>query len=149
MSERVVSEHGFSCPHCGSPDVRRSRRHGMGEVPKMLLGVYPFRCLNCGERFFGNVWLLATKGYANCPKCLRLDVQPWVRREGRVSAWDQLRMILGAQTYRCIACRYTFLSFRKGIYRAAAASVSPEVAAAQESELESTQSPTPSSSDAG
>jgi DNA-directed RNA polymerase subunit RPC12/RpoP len=110
-----MNEYGFSCPTCGSADVRRSRRQGFSEIPKMLLGIYPFRCLGCGDRFFGNVWLLATRGYANCPKCLRLSVLPWAKRESHLSGGDKLRQAFGAHTYRCVPCRYTFLSFRKGI----------------------------------
>ena len=110
-----MNEHGFSCPHCGSADVRRSRRQDFGEIPKMALGVYPFRCLKCGDRFFGNVWLLATSGYANCPRCLRLSVLPWTKRESHLSGWDRLRLSLGAHTYRCVPCRYTFISFRRSV----------------------------------
>jgi DNA-directed RNA polymerase subunit RPC12/RpoP len=108
-----MNEYGFSCPLCGSADVRRSHRQGFGEIPKMLTGVYPFRCLGCGERFFGNVWMLTTRGFANCPRCLRLSVLPWAKRDSHVSGWDRLRMALGAHTYRCLPCRHTFLSFRK------------------------------------
>ena len=108
-----MSEFAFPCPYCGSADVRRSRRQGFAELPKMLVGVYPFRCLGCSERFFGNIWLLATKGFANCPKCLRLDILQWMKPDARLTAWDRLRMAWGAHTYRCVPCRTTFVSFKK------------------------------------
>lgn len=110
-----MNEHGFTCPCCGSPDVRRSRTQGFAEVPKMVFGVYPFRCLACSERFFGNVWLLNTRGYANCPKCLRLSVNPVGKKEARLTQLDMIKLTLGAHTYRCVPCRHTFLSFRKCI----------------------------------
>jgi len=84
----------------------------------MLFGVYPFRCLKCNERFFGNVWILATGGHANCPKCLRLDVQPSVRRESHLTSRDRLMMTMGAHMYRCVPCRLNFFSFRKCIHNA-------------------------------
>ena len=110
-----MTEHGFPCPTCGSADVRRSRRQDISEIPKMLLGVYPFRCLGCGERFLGNVWRLSRKGFAKCPKCLRLSVLPWERKETGISALDQIKMRLGAHTYRCLICRHTFVSFCKSV----------------------------------
>jgi DNA-directed RNA polymerase subunit RPC12/RpoP len=107
-----LSHNAFQCPYCGSADIRRSRKHGLGETPKMLLGVYPFRCLTCQERFFANIWLLSTRGYTKCPKCLRMDVVPWVKPEVRLTLWDRLRMSWGAHSYRCHPCRHFFISFR-------------------------------------
>jgi len=107
-----MSEHAFNCPYCGSSDVRRSHKQGLNELPMMLFGNYPVRCLSCEERFFGNIWMLSTRGYAKCPKCLRLKVRPWAKSEKRMSGWDRLRMAWGAHSYRCVPCRCTFVSFR-------------------------------------
>ncbi len=104
---------GLPCPHCGSPDIRRSRRQGFGEYAKRLMGLYPFRCLQCGGRFLGNVWLPSSVRYTSCPKCLRLDVRDAADRTGYLKRAERVRSFFGAHTYRCDACRYTFVSFRK------------------------------------
>lgn len=42
------------CPHCGSQEIARSRRHGALEsLLKATLRLRPYRCQECGERFFG------------------------------------------------------------------------------------------------
>jgi predicted RNA-binding Zn-ribbon protein involved in translation (DUF1610 family) len=41
------------CPNCGS--VENSRSHRNGALEKYLLGAFgvrPYRCLNCGIRFY-------------------------------------------------------------------------------------------------
>jgi hypothetical protein len=51
--EQLASdEERYSCPKCGSQDVRRS--HGEGVVPFLLriLGRRPFRCRSCRARFY-------------------------------------------------------------------------------------------------
>jgi len=40
------------CPKCGSRDVCRSRRHGIGERLLKFLMIVPFRCEVCNVRFF-------------------------------------------------------------------------------------------------
>lgn len=107
-----MNESAFQCPYCLSADVRRSRRQGLGEIPGMFLGIYPFRCLACGERFFGSIWMRAKREYARCPKCLRLDVLPWVRTDAHLTRWSRFRLALGAHSYRCVPCRRFFVSFR-------------------------------------
>ncbi len=85
----------------------------------MFLGIFPFRCLGCGERFFGSVWMLAMRDYARCPKCLRLDVLPWPRTDVHLSRWSRFLLVLGAHVYRCIPCRRYFVSFRSRVFGAA------------------------------
>lgn len=42
------------CPSCGAQRVARSRRHGVVErVLLRLLPIRPYRCGNCGSRFYG------------------------------------------------------------------------------------------------
>jgi DNA-directed RNA polymerase subunit RPC12/RpoP len=108
-----MNQYGFPCPTCGSGDIRRSRRQDWLEIPKMLVGIYPFRCLKCGDRFFGNVWILATGGNANCPQCLRLDVKPSTRTEAHLKRREKFMLAMGAHMYRCVPCRLNFLSFRR------------------------------------
>ncbi len=103
--------HSICCPRCSSADIRKSRWQEISELPKMLIGVYAFRCLACGERFFGNI-LSNKSGYATCPKCLRYDIQPASKTSSRLTLADKIRVGLNAQVYRCMACRVTFSSFR-------------------------------------
>lgn len=79
----------------------------------MVLGIYPFRCLACSGRFYGNVWMHDSRGFAKCPNCLRLNVSNATRRGIRLGALDRLKAAFGAHWYRCEPCRRTFLSFRK------------------------------------
>ena len=40
------------CPRCDSPSVARSRIRGLlGHTAKRLLGLRPYRCLDCWHRF--------------------------------------------------------------------------------------------------
>ncbi len=42
-----------SCPKCSSESVRRSLRSGIVEnIFYRILGLHPYRCQDCGERFF-------------------------------------------------------------------------------------------------
>jgi len=43
----------MTCSSCDSEKVRRSSRRGLLEYLMSLFGVYPFRCISCGERFEG------------------------------------------------------------------------------------------------
>jgi len=40
------------CPACGWMDVRRSMTHGILENLIRIVGVVPYRCRSCGQRFF-------------------------------------------------------------------------------------------------
>jgi hypothetical protein len=47
-----------ACPHCRSLHTARSHRHG--SVERFLLrviGVLPYRCLDCDARFYAFSWL--------------------------------------------------------------------------------------------
>ncbi len=109
MSE---SEAALSCPKCGASTVRRSRRANLGEMVRMMIGVYPFRCTSCAERFWANVWLFNSWRWAKCPRCLNLNLTDWPKRHYRQSTWFQLLTSLGAQKHRCSRCRHNFVSFR-------------------------------------
>ncbi len=102
----------YHCQFCGSFNLRRSRQQSKLETLKMLLGSYPFRCLDCNRRFFINIWLFSKLAYAKCPKCLTRDLTGWPRRHYHLSFWKNLLATFGAHRYRCNACRHSFLSFR-------------------------------------
>ncbi len=102
----------IACPYCSSTSLRRSRRASWLELLPMLIGSYPFRCLDCNQRSWISIWLFSRLRYAKCPKCLGLELTPWSHRHYRLGFWRNLLSTFGAHRYRCAACRYYFLSFR-------------------------------------
>lgn len=100
------------CPYCGRLSLRRSRRKAWFEFLGMMFGSYPFRCLDCNQRFWLNIWLFSRLRYAKCPKCLGLQLTGWPRRTHRLNLWQNLLSTFGAHRYRCSKCRHNFLSFR-------------------------------------
>jgi len=100
------------CQNCGGTSLRRSKRQSFLELGRMLVGVYPFRCLDCGTRFWCSVWLLSKLAFAKCPRCLSLELTTWPEKYFRPTLKLSLLMTLGAHRYRCPGCRCNFLSFR-------------------------------------
>ena len=50
-----------SCPHCQSKATRRSKRRGTFEVTVLsVIPMRPFRCQECGRRFYAFVWPTGT-----------------------------------------------------------------------------------------
>jgi hypothetical protein len=109
MSE---SDAALNCPKCGASTVRRSRRVNMQEMVRMMIGVYPFRCTACGDRFWANVFLFNSWRWAKCPLCLNLNLSDWPKRHYRANPWVQILTTFGAQKHRCSRCRHNFVSFR-------------------------------------
>ncbi|SRR5579875_2550153 len=101
-----------SCDFCGSTHLRRSRWQSKSEMLKMAIGTYPFRCMDCNGRFFVNVLLLSRLAYAKCPKCLGWELTNWPRRAYHIGLAKKLALTFGARRYRCLNCRYNFVSFR-------------------------------------
>lgn len=100
------------CANCGSESVRRSKRQSLSEVPRMALGIYPFRCMTCSARFHASVWLLSRLPYAKCPKCFGRELTIWPAKLFAPGLWNRVATMLGAQRYRCPSCRKHFVSFR-------------------------------------
>lgn len=100
------------CENCGSANLRRSKRQSAWESLKMMAGIYPFRCLDCGARFWVSVWLFSKLAFAKCPKCLGTELVIWPAKHFRLTLFRKLMLTLGAQRYRCKPCRHNFLSFR-------------------------------------
>jgi len=107
-----MSDAAIACPKCGSSSVRRSRRASTKEMTRMMMGVYPFRCNSCNDRFWASVWLFSVWRWAKCPRCLNLNLTDWPKRHYRNSLWAQLLTAVGAQKHRCSRCRLNFISFR-------------------------------------
>ena len=43
---------GPRCPVCGWMDVRRSMPHGFFDGLLRIVGLVPYRCRSCGQRFY-------------------------------------------------------------------------------------------------
>jgi predicted nucleic acid-binding Zn ribbon protein len=108
----MTEDAALNCPNCGASTVRRSRRVNTQEMVRMMMGIYPFRCTTCGDRFWGNVWFFNSWRWARCSRCLSLNLTDWPKRHYHVSTWDHILTILGAKRHRCGQCRNNFLSFR-------------------------------------
>jgi DNA-directed RNA polymerase subunit RPC12/RpoP len=102
----------FTCTACGSTNLRRSQRTSVLDLPKMALGAYPFRCLDCRERFWINVWRLSRSKHVMCPDCLVRDVVPISRRQMRIGLWRKILFAAGGRGYRCSVCKHAFVSRR-------------------------------------
>lgn len=105
------SEAALTCPSCGASTVRRSRRATTREMIRMMIGIYPFRCTSCGDRFWANVFLFNSWRWAKCPRCLNLNLTDWPKRHYHSSTWLQMLTTFGAQKHRCSRCRHNFVSF--------------------------------------
>ena len=81
-------------------------------MTRMAVGMYPFRCVNCSQRFWASIWQLGSWRYAKCPKCLSLTLTTWTRKSHRLSIWTKLALTSGATRYRCNTCRFNFASFK-------------------------------------
>jgi DNA-directed RNA polymerase subunit RPC12/RpoP len=81
-------------------------------MTRMAVGMYPFRCVNCSQRFWASIWQLGWWRYAKCPKCLSLRLTTWTRKSHRLSMWTKLALTSGATRYRCNTCRLNFASFK-------------------------------------
>ncbi|MDQ2843552.1 MAG: hypothetical protein M3Y72_21425 [Acidobacteriota bacterium] len=79
----------------------------------MAAGIYPFRCLDCRERFWINIWLFSKGKFAMCPRCFAVDVVPAELPRTRLSLSQKILLTLGARGYRCSACNRKFLSFKR------------------------------------
>lgn len=98
----------------------------------MMIGKYPFRCLDCRERVWINIWLLSKHKRATCPRCLTLDVSPANTQTMRLGLWGKLLTGLGARGFYCAHCRRRFLTFKlAAAHRSAFAAPAETLAGAQ------------------
>lgn len=103
----------LSCPQCGARDVRVSHRQTFGEVLRSLLGIYPLRCRRCRARWETSAWAGGAWRYARCPRCYRQDLSTWSEQYYHPRVCTTLLLRMGANPYRCPACRCNFASFKK------------------------------------
>jgi DNA-directed RNA polymerase subunit RPC12/RpoP len=107
-----MKTHLLRCSNCGGSNLRRSKRQSFAEAFRMILGIYPFRCMDCGVRREISVWLISKLNTAKCPKCLSPKLVVWPEKYFRLGGLGNMMLTFGAHRYRCHACRHNFLSFR-------------------------------------
>jgi len=87
----------------------RSHRRGLDWL-LVPLGYRPWRCRDCGRRFYARReplrWLL----YARCPQCGTRDLVGLSRRHR--DSLPALGRWLGGRAVRCERCRLNFLAWR-------------------------------------
>ena len=105
----------FTCSHCGSGELRRSRSTSLHDLRKIVLGKYPFRCLVCKERIW--IDLYRKGGQARCPRCLSASLASVAHQHIRFGFWKRQLLRLGARAYRCSFCGLRFASFKKLLQR--------------------------------
>jgi len=101
-----------TCPRCGSGDVRQGRDRGFYETLLSVLGFQAARCEDCAHRFLARPFTFDKVRWAKCPRCYRMDLSTWDSKYYRVPGWSKVRLALGANRWRCDACRCNFVSFR-------------------------------------
>ena len=79
----------------------------------MVMGLYPFRCLDCRHRFWVNVWRLPKSKFVRCPHCLNLDVTLSHYRATRPAMLKKFVRTIGARRFSCPLCHHRFLSFKR------------------------------------
>jgi DNA-directed RNA polymerase subunit RPC12/RpoP len=52
MEDGVEADKSLRCPNCGWTDVRRSMPHSFFDRLARIVGLVPYRCRSCGERFY-------------------------------------------------------------------------------------------------
>jgi proteasome lid subunit RPN8/RPN11/DNA-directed RNA polymerase subunit RPC12/RpoP len=83
-ASKVKTHHPIVCPRCGSKHIRRSRRTGLIERFRGLLGFFPYRCHECLSRS-----LLKTADLLEHPRT-RSRKRPEERRRSRVRTRREL-----------------------------------------------------------
>jgi len=101
-----------SCSRCGSRQLRVGQRRGLGQRLLGILGILPFRCRQCDNRFTAPIWRLSGLRYACCPKCYRMELSTWSEQYYHPPWTVVFKLRMGAMPYRCESCRCNFASFR-------------------------------------
>ncbi len=99
------------CPRCKRESSRRSRRRGLHEYLLSLVGVYPWRCGDCGRRFYATLVPLRHLLYAHCPRCgnFNLEFASGAARKARFGFVGRLPFV---SALRCDLCRLNFVTLR-------------------------------------
>ena len=100
------------CPSCGSTRVHVGRVRSLSDYLRLLRGSFPARCGECSARFTVHGPGFSSAFYARCPRCLRQDLTTWDLRHYHAALSMRIQIALGANRWRCEACRCNFVSFR-------------------------------------
>ncbi|MBA3974669.1 MAG: hypothetical protein C0504_10685 [Candidatus Solibacter sp.] len=92
--------------------MRPARDRGLLESLLALAGFQPARCHHCAHRFLARPFGFAKLRWAKCPRCYRMDLSIWDPKYYHIGGWTSLKFKLGANRWRCEACRCNFASFR-------------------------------------
>ncbi len=103
----------ITCSRCGSDSVRSSRSRSVSGKALNLIGIFPFRCLDCDHRFRASIWWARQMLYAKCPCCHRLDLSKWNTDHYNPPPGTRLAVAFGAKAVRCEYCRHNFWSYRR------------------------------------
>jgi hypothetical protein len=101
----------IACPACHSAMCRRSRRHGFEDFAYGLVGLIPWRCLNCEMRFRARSLPLNHWKYAHCAICGNLELKR-ISPEHVPGIQGMIGRLLGLPSLRCEPCRNKFFSIR-------------------------------------
>lgn len=103
----------ITCSRCGSESVRTSRSRSLSGKALNLVGIFPFRCLDCDHRFRASIWRAGQMLYAKCTRCHRMDLSKWNTDHYNPPFATRLAVACGAKAVRCEYCRHNFWSFRR------------------------------------
>jgi hypothetical protein len=103
----------LECPKCRSRNLRFSHLTNLRERTWTVFGIRPLRCRDCRLRFTGRTWTFSGLKYTRCPKCWRMDLNLWSRKDcNYVPFLHSALLKLGAHPFRCEYCRHNFVDFR-------------------------------------
>src|SRR5260370_2553014 len=103
----------MECPNCGSRFLRPSKPRNFQEQLRSWWFVMPVRCDHCQHRFVTDTLGLTYIAFARCPKCHRMDLNTWTGENHQPRGIARIKVMLGANRFRCEYCRLNFASFRK------------------------------------
>jgi hypothetical protein len=89
----------------------RSHRRKI-EYPLGILGILPWRCVDCQKRFYARHVPFRYALYAHCNRCGNLDLRSARREKLAQALGSRLAMWLGARPVRCDGCRNDFTTWR-------------------------------------
>jgi hypothetical protein len=99
----------MNCPLCKHSGARRSRRQTIADYAVSALGLYPWRCRECHQRFHARLMPLSDALHAHCSFCGNLELQR-ISAEYVEGTFAFLWRFLGVPSFRCEPCRHKYFS---------------------------------------
>jgi hypothetical protein len=88
----------------------RSHRRGVSDFFATLVGLRPWRCEGCEDRFYAWTVAIPFVRYVHCPRCGNFDLQHVARERVERGTLITIKRFLGFPAYRCDPCRQKFFS---------------------------------------